>query len=236
MTDNLIDLGKLYHDYSIFGIHNHQLDGLYKLNQKSKEPIIRAYMQYAIAKCRSSVCTPVNFVELFCADGYYAMLARHLGATFSTGIDNNKDGHFFKAEKIAERLGINNIEFILEDINEIDNMHSYDIVANVGGLYHVENPKEILVKSYSMARKYLIIQSVVSLSNHDENYLEIPAPGWSWGNRMNPVSFHKMILDLDYQIVDFHLNELEGNGRIEDRGSVYYLIKVEPEKNKEVQR
>ena len=58
------------------------------------------------------------------------------------------------------------------------------------------------------------------------SYFETPAPGWTWGSRYNRHSFGKLIADLGYEIVDMHFNELEGNGRLEDRGSVYYLIKV----------
>jgi hypothetical protein len=33
-----------------------------------------------------------------------------------------------------------------------------------------------------------------------------------------------MVQDLGYNIYDYHFNELVGNDRPEDRGSVYYLI------------
>jgi hypothetical protein len=91
----------------------------------------------------------------------------------------------------------------------------------------VENPAEILMKSYAMARKYLIVQSVVSTANDDTGYFETPAPGWSWGSRFSRVSFDKMITALGYRVIDRHFNLLEGNDRAEDRGSVYYLIEVE---------
>jgi hypothetical protein len=35
----------------------------------------------------------VSFAELFCADGYYAMMARRLGATASMGIDPHNLPH-----------------------------------------------------------------------------------------------------------------------------------------------
>ena len=223
---DLDDLGELYHEYSIFGVKNKQLPGIYKPNQYSKAYIIRAYIQLSIAKCKTSVETPVSFTELFCADGYYAMVASHFGATMVQGIDNNRDGHFTKANIIARRLGLTNVHFIQEDVNKIDSMEKVDIVANVGGLYHVSNPQEILVKSYNMAKKYLIVQSVVSMANKDPDYFETPAPGWTWGCRFNKISFDRMIKKLKFDVVDQHFNELEGNERPEDRGSVYYLIKV----------
>jgi hypothetical protein len=222
---NLFQFGELYHDYRLFGFQNHVLPGNFALNQKSKEPIINAYIQYAIAKSRQSIKDSVTFAELFAADCYYAMLACLYGATHSIGIDNNRDGYSDHALEIAEALGLSGFEFRLQDVNQIDESEQVDIVACLGGLYHVSNPREIIEKSYAMAKKYLILQSVVSIENDDEDYFEAPAPGWTWGCRLNRFSFEKLIRDLGYDVIDQHFNELEGNERLEDRGSVYYLIR-----------
>ena len=222
----LSHLGPLYHSYRLFGVRNAQLPGIYAANQASKEPILLAYIQFAIAKCRVARETPVSFAELFCADGYYAMAARHLGATDALGIDNDRDGHFGTAQRIAGLLGIDRIEFLKMDVNDIASLAPVDIVANVGGLYHVANPEEILRKSHAMARRFLIVQSVVSMASDDERYFESPAPGWSWGNRFSRASFDGLIRSTGWTVVDRHFNELEGNDRPEDRGSVYYLVRT----------
>jgi hypothetical protein len=101
-----------------------------------------------------------------------------------------------------------------------------DVVANIGGLYHVSDPEDILSMSYLMAKRYLIVQSVVSLATNDENYFSAPAPapGWTWGNRFSRESFDKMIQSKRFKVIDKHFNKLEGNDRLEDKGSVYYLI------------
>ncbi|NTA51251.1 MULTISPECIES: class I SAM-dependent methyltransferase [Agrobacterium tumefaciens complex] len=223
----LSDLGPLYHTYDWFGVQNEQHPGIYKLNQKAKQAIIGGYILQAIAKCRKTLDTKVSFAELFCADGYYAMLARHFGADDSTGIDNDRDGQLASAERIAARLGIDQCKFIKMDVNEADKLGQFDVVANLGGLYHVSNPEEILQKSYEMARHFLIVQTVVSLANNQKSYFESPAPGWDWGSRYNPRSFYRMLMSKGWNIVDYHFNELEGNGRPEDRGSVYCLISKE---------
>lgn len=226
ITDNLLkDLGPLYHNYSFFGVDNEQLPGIYELNQKAKAPIITAYIAYAIAKSKVRTSDTVSFTELFCADGYYAMIAARLGCNLSIGIDNDRDKHFSNATLIAARLGHANVIFQKEEITPTSSFGGTDIVANVGGLYHVDNPEKILELSYRMANKYLIIQSVVSLATDDEDYYESPAPGWTWGSRFSRQSFDRMIKTHCSQIVDQHFNELEGNNRSEDRGSVYYLIK-----------
>ena len=103
---DLRHLGPLYHSYRLLGGINEQLPGIYAPNQACKEPILIAYIQYAIAKCRATLATPVSFAELFCADGYYAMLARHLGATASMGIDNDRDGLCAGEEEISPTDGV----------------------------------------------------------------------------------------------------------------------------------
>lgn len=220
----LAELGPLYHEYSFFGVNNEQLPGLYTLNQKAKAPIITAYIAYAIAKSKYRASDNVSFTELFCADGYYAMVASRLGCTKSTGIDSNKDSHIHQAKIIANLLNINSIEFIEQEITPYSNFDRVDIIANVGGLYYVSEPEKILRLSYEKANKYLIVQSVVSLATDDEDYFEAPAPGWSWGSRYNKQSFDKMLRSICPKVIDYHFNELEGNDKLSDRGSVFYLI------------
>lgn len=221
---DLHDLGPLYHDYSFFGIDNTQLPGIYVLNQRAKAPIILAYIAYAVAKSKRNALDDVSFAEWFCADGFYAMAASRLGCSKSIGIDSNRDNHLINAKLIAQRLHIDNVDFIKEEITTDSTFPSTDIIANVGGLYHIDNPEKILQLSYNMSNKYLIIQSVVSLAIEAEEYFESPAPGWTWGNRYSRKSFDKMIKKICPKIIDHHFNELEGNERLEDRGSVYYLI------------
>ena len=194
------------------------------LNQQAKTPLLTAYIAYSVAKCKRRVSDAVSFAELFCADGFYAMVASRLGCDRSIGIDSDRDNHFSNAKTIAERLGLEGIEFRKDEITPRSEFPAADIVGNVGGLYHVEAPKEILALSFRMARKFLIVQSVVSLATDDPDYFETPAPGWTWGSRYSRQSFDKMIRSSCTGIVDHDFNELEGNDRPEDRGSVYYLI------------
>lgn len=220
----LEDLGPLYHNYSFFNVNNQQISNKFVLNQKAKAPIITAYIAFALAKSRSRSSETVSFSELFCADGYYAMVASQLGCSPSIGVDNNKDGYFKKSLEISQRLGLKNIEFQVSDISLTPPLCNTDIVANIGGLYHMDDPESVLKMSLNLANKYLIVQSVVSLENSSPEYFEAPAPGWTWGNRYSIQSFDAMIKRNCPKIVDYHFNELEGNRRLQDRGSVYYLI------------
>lgn len=224
--DNVLKkLDPLYHEYSFFGVKNQQTQGHYIKNQQAKASILTAYIAYTIAKSKE-YSNEVSFSELFCADGYYAMVASRLGATKSYGIDNNfsKHGYVLKAQKIASLLKLKKVEFIKEDVNNFNKLPKVDIVANLGGLYHVSNPQKILEDSYRMAKSYLIVQTVVSLASSSPRYFETPAPGWTWGSRYSRQSFDKLIKKLNYRVIDRHFNKLTGNKRPEDMGSAYYLI------------
>ena len=69
------------------------------------------------------------------------------------------------------------MKYLKLDIEEVSRLPPVDVVANVGGLYHVGNPKDILLASVRFARKFLIVQSVVSMANNRDDYFEVPAPG-----------------------------------------------------------
>ncbi len=228
---DLTALGPLYHNYSAFGAVSIQCKGIFKENQEAKEPIILEYLVDSIAavimKYKHNANSEISFAELFCADGYYAMLAERLGVDTTVGYDNDADpnGFFKMAPKIAEALEMEKVHFEKEDMNNISALPQCSIVANIGGLYHMSNPEEILKKSYEMAKDFLIIQTVVSLENDRADYFISPAPGWSWGSRFSRSSFDCMIKRLGFTVVKQSFNELRGNANLSDRGSIYYLIK-----------
>lgn len=224
MTLSDSELGPIYHDFSWLGLKTRQIEGIYAANQHAKAPVIAAYILLAIAKLRCRGCREISFAELFCADGFYAMLAAHFGAQSSTGYDNDRDGHLGTAIRIRDQLKLWNVRFCKTNVEAIPIDARYSIVANVGGLYHVDDPVAVLHRSYAMATDFLIIQNVVSLARNDADYFAQPAPGLDWGNRFSRQSFDALIQATGWTVVESAFNELEGNPRNEDRGSVYYLV------------
>ncbi len=224
-SDPLFDFGPLYHDYGFFGRENAQLEGIYAGNQRSKEPIINSYISYAIGFLKALNKEDVTFCEMFCADGYYAMVADRMGCDRATGLDSDRDGHFGTAREIAKALGLEKVDFEKVNIQPDADIGTYSIVANVGGLYHVDDPEGILDLSYRMAKDFLIVQTVVSLATDSADYFEKPAPGWDWGNRYSAQSFDRLVRSkFGSSIIMCEANQLKGNSRPQDRGSMYYLI------------
>lgn len=218
------DIGPTYHDFSWLGLPTRQIEGIYAPNQRAKAPVIAAYILLAFARLRCAGREDITFAELFCADGFYAMFAARFGASAAVGFDDDRDGHLAKAELIRGRLGLEQVRFEKTDVAAISPAQRFAVVANVGGLYHVDDPVRVLQQSYDMATDYLIVQTVVSLARTEDDYFERPAPNWTWGNRYSRASFDRLIREQGWHVVDQSFNVLAGNARPEDQGSVYYLI------------
>jgi len=224
MSTPVAGFDPLYHNFAWLGLPTPQIEGIYADNQKAKAPIIAAYILLAMAKLRCRDHKTISVAELFCADGFYALLAAHFGAHRCVGYDNDRDGHLQTASLIRDRLGLYNVSFRKTDVQAIPADARFSIVANVGGLYHVTDPVAVLQQSYAMATDFLIVQNVVSLANESVDYFQQPAPGLDWGNRFSRQSFDALIRDTGWSVVDSAFNRLTANPRPEDQGSVYYLI------------
>lgn len=212
-----------YHDFSWLGCPTPQIPGIFKPNQDAKAPVLCAYILLALARARAATGGATTFAELFCADGFYAMFAARFGAARAWGYDSDRDGHLASALRMRARLGIDNVDFVRCRVEDLG-AERFDIVANVGGLYHVDDPRAVLEASWNMARRYLIVQNVVSMANDEPDYFERPAPGLDWGNRFSRRSFDRLVRGLGGMVVLADFNTLDANPRIEDRGSMYYLI------------
>lgn len=125
---------------------------------------------------------------------------------------------------IASRLGLDKIEFWNMNVQEIETLPKFDIVANLGGLYHVENPQDILLKSFNLARKFLIVQTVVSMEDESADYFESPAPGWTWSSRFSRNWLLKIMRENGFTVETLHFNELLGNDKRSDRGNLCILV------------
>lgn len=214
-----------YHDFSLLGLNLPQTPGIFGPNQAAKSPILLGYLHYAIGKLKTRGVVPLTFTELFCADAYYAFCARHFGVDRAYGFDNNRDGFLDQARQIQTILGEQGVELHQTEVLQVPVDFRSSIVANIGGLYHVEDPLRVLQFSYEMAKDYLIVQSVVSLANESPDYFETPAPGWDCGCRFSFGFLERAVAALGGEILDSDQNILSGNGRPEDMGSAYFLIK-----------
>lgn len=216
---------KFYHDFGVLGLDLPQAEEIYRANQLSKGPLISGYMLYAIGKLKTRFKKPISVCELFAADAYYSFVARRFGADRCDAFDNDRDGFLAQARIVARLLKEeDNVGIHKVDMFDMPADYRASVVVNAGGLYHVTDPLRSVEISHAIAEDYLIIQTVVSLANEDENYFETPAPGWTWGSRFSFAYLKREILKRGYKIVDSDRNIFPYNQRPEDRGNAFFLI------------
>ena len=227
-NEDINTLGDWYHSFESLGIDNLQKGGIYPLNQVSKEGIILSYLRLAIEKTKASSKENISVLDLFSADCYYAFYAEKYGANIVHCVDSDKLA-LQQAKILINKWNIEDkIKIFAEDVFKFENAFEYDIVLCCGGLYHIYDPPELIKKIADKHKpNYLIIQTACSLNKLFDfaPYFESPAPGWTWGCRFNKSYLNDILLKNNFSIVDFTFNELEGNERVEDRGSMYYLLK-----------
>lgn len=193
-------------------------------NQMEKEKFIPQYLAAAVNGCKQAATSKPSVLEMFCADGYYSFwMKKNLVVDKVTAIDIDKRS--IQLGRVMNSVLRENINFICMDVFDVSPDKKYDIVLCAGGLYHLSNPEKLLRLCYEVTRHYLVIQTAVTLETEDKDYFVRPAPGWNWGCRFTNAKLKGWLERIGWKIVKHERNELRGNIRLSDRGSVYYLCK-----------
>lgn len=220
-----------YHDFSPLGLKTNQFrSAFYRKNQQAKQDELFDLIDRAIASCPREPGPGIKGVELFCADGFYANYAASRGVRSMLGVDLDADsvearsGVLEQARLVTRLLGNGDyIHYRKADVFDLDG--SWDICICAGGLYHLTDPRRLLTRLRRQVKTALVLQTVVSLENQDPSYFVTPAPGLTWGCRFSSKHLDRMIETSGWEIMERRENQLPGNIRLCDRGSVYLLCR-----------
>lgn len=209
-----------YHDFSPLGFSTPQRGGIFGPNQSAKQRVIFGLIDQALGICEKTGA-PKTVLELFCADGFYAVYAAQRGATAVAGIDLDEK-ELRKARLISKHLNVRRARFLREDV--LTSRRTASVGICVGGLYHLTDPQVLLSRLRDLISTALVVQTVFHLGRRQEAaYFESPAPGWTWGCRFSVPMVQRMLQRAGWEVVSETTNELPGNDRPEDRGSYYAL-------------
>ncbi len=216
-----------YHDFAPLGRPTIQAEGIFGPNQAAKQNTLFYYIRRAIELCPEGRHRPTG-VELFCADGFYSHYALQHGARHMTGVDLGEPQsagdpiHLRQAQAMTSLLGHSGrADFRRQDVHDVTG--DYDFAICAGGLYHLSDPGLLLRHIHTHTHGPLILQTVYSLADRSPAYFQAPAPGWTWGCRFSVAYLMSMLRDSGWKVLDATNNELEGNTRPQDRGSIYAL-------------
>lgn len=205
----------------------------HRINQPVKEEALEPLIDRALSEARQvrtgGVERPVTCLDLFCADGYYSCkLALQALDTEVIGVDLDQ-GEIERARAAAHALGISNARFEIGDVLEACPGSGFDLVLCLGGLYHLEDPMALLRRTRDFGASHLVVQSVTSASNHEPEYFVRPAPGWRHGCRFSHGRLEGWLREAGWRVLEEHRGDLPGNRQASDRGSSYFLCRLESE-------
>ncbi|SKA00904.1 class I SAM-dependent methyltransferase [Sediminibacterium ginsengisoli] len=96
-------------------------------------------------------------VDLACLEGGFSVELARMG--FDTlGIDARKE-NLINANFVKFTTGLNNLNFVLDDVRNLERYGTFDLVLCTGILYHLDQPAEFLKMLYRQTRHTLVLYS-----------------------------------------------------------------------------
>jgi SAM-dependent methyltransferase len=98
-------------------------------------------------------------LDIGCHSGLFSLDLAARGAAHVDGIDLRPE-NIAQAEFAARHYGIENVSFAVRDADHLDPGASWDVVLNLGLLYHVLDPFALLARTYEVCGSFAVIDTV----------------------------------------------------------------------------
>lgn len=207
-----------YHDFSALGVQTNfsseaATSGQNRDQMKQqarKEAVIAPYIQRALGDLSSR--EPLSVLDLFCADGYYGLLAQKLSPdAVLVGVDANPED-IQRCWTMASHLRLGPVHFVQRDVYEYveGSGRSFDLILCTGGLYHIPDPLRLLKGLHRLTREYLLVQSAVTSKHDNPNYFEAPNPWFkTWGSLFTHSRLMRWIEEAGFEIQQMATDQRE---------------------------
>jgi len=97
-------------------------------------------------------------LDIGCNCGFFSFDMADRGARHVDGIDLRPQ-NIDQAQFLREHYGVPNVEFVVRDADTFDTSAQWDVVLNLGVLYHMTDPFGFLRRTYELCREFAIIDS-----------------------------------------------------------------------------
>lgn len=99
-----------------------------------------------------------SIVDLGCMEGGYSVEFAKMGFRKVLGIDARKE-NLLKANILKLSSRLKNLDFVLDDVRNLDKHGNFDITFCFGLLYHLNDPAAFLKKLYQQTNHMLVLHS-----------------------------------------------------------------------------
>ncbi len=101
-----------------------------------------------------------SLLDMACNWGAFAIEAALRGASDVEGFDIRKQ-NVERAHRLAEHFSVPQARFSVSDVFEFAPGRAYDIVLNLGLMYHITKPFELVKRSFELCNQIAVIDTVV---------------------------------------------------------------------------
>lgn len=128
----------------------------------------RAALRMAMAVCPPSGDRRPRVVDLGCLEGGYAVEFARAGYDV-LGIEARTES-IARCNYVAEKVGLENLRFVQDDVRNVDTYGEFDIVFCCGLLYHLESPAAYLAQLGGITRRLLLLHTHYAETEPNPNY------------------------------------------------------------------
>ena len=114
----------------------------------------------SVATLLGSDAAQARVLDIGCQGGFFSMDLAERGVGHVQGIDL-RPNNIAQARFLAEHFGVDNVEFAVCDVDKLGTAEQWDVVLNLGVLYHVVNPLQFIRHTYELCRSFAIIDTMV---------------------------------------------------------------------------
>jgi tRNA (mo5U34)-methyltransferase len=113
-----------------------------------------------VAELLGSDAAETRVLDIGCNNGFFSLDLADRGVGHVQGIDLRMS-NIARALFLRDHYGLDDVEFAARDADDLGTRDQWDVVLNLGVLYHVANPLQFIRQTYELCRRFAIIDTVV---------------------------------------------------------------------------
>jgi 2-polyprenyl-3-methyl-5-hydroxy-6-metoxy-1,4-benzoquinol methylase len=98
-------------------------------------------------------------LDIGCSCGFFSLDIADRGAKHVQGVDL-RPHNIRQAQFLAECYGVDNVRFEVSDIDAFEPDEQWDVVMNLGVLYHVTDPLRLMRRTYELCRTLAVVDTI----------------------------------------------------------------------------
>lgn len=125
----------------------------------------REMMEVAVREALAAAGPQASVIDLACCEGWFSHLVLEWGAARVVSVDI-REVNVRRARLVAEELGVpeERLRFEQADVMSLDpaEIGTFDVVLNLGLIYHLENPVGAMRVCASLARSICVVDTLLT--------------------------------------------------------------------------